>query len=102
MPKRNMVSQSRDICGIYTHARSRHRHGSVTISHASNETIIPCLGVHLHAKMSVGSMPKAIDPFNGDHTWSGRGVKCATKSHDSAGRKQSLVAKAGGDAPIGW
>lgn len=58
--------------------------------------------VHLHAKMSVGSMPKAINPFNGDHTWSGRGVRCAMKSHDNTGRKQSLVAKAGGDEPTGW
>lgn len=64
--------------------------------------MIPYFGVHLHAKMSVGSMPKAIDPFNGDHTWSGRGMRCATKSHDSAGRKQSLVAKAGEDESFGW
>ncbi|KAJ0122530.1 hypothetical protein J7T55_003043 [Diaporthe amygdali] len=51
--------------------------------------------------MSVGSMPKVISPFNGDHTGSGRGMRCAMKSHDSAARKQSLVAKTGGDEPIG-
>ena len=92
--KEGMSQTGGDICRIYTHARPRHRHGSVTIWCASSETMIPWLWLHLHAKMPVESLPKAISPFNGDHTWGGRGVRCATKSHDSAGRKQSLVAKA--------
>lgn len=52
--------------------------------------MIPYFGVHLHAKMSVGSLPKAIDPFNGDHTWSGRGMRCARSLMTVPGGNRAL------------